>query len=88
MGRYELTDYDKQMGRVQLSLFEGGGMELTKREQEIYDLTCIKGLSPKEIMNILVVSKKTVYAHLKNIFYKKGVKNKTELLFKHWSRNE
>jgi DNA-binding NarL/FixJ family response regulator len=51
--------------------------ELTKREMEILQLI-IKGRSNKEISNLLFVSGDTVKFHLKTLFAKLGVQDRTE----------
>jgi two-component system NarL family response regulator len=51
--------------------------ELTKREMEILQLI-VRGRSNKEISNLLFVSGDTVKFHLKTLFAKLGVQDRTE----------
>jgi len=50
---------------------------LTRRELEVMR-TLMKGYSNKEIARILVISERTVHAHLSNIFAKMNVHSRTE----------
>jgi DNA-binding CsgD family transcriptional regulator len=52
---------------------------LTKREAEIAEYVC-QGLSNKRISETLFISLNTVETHLKNIFKKTGITNRTSLL--------
>lgn len=54
---------------------------LTQRELEIA-LSVIKGLSNKEIMQKLCISKSTTQTHLENLYRKAGVHSRTELILK------
>lgn len=53
---------------------------LTKREVEVIELL-LQGLSNKEIGNKLFVSESTIKTHLWNVFKKRGVKKRAELVF-------
>jgi DNA-binding CsgD family transcriptional regulator len=52
---------------------------LTSRELEIA-LLAAKGMQSKEIARMLYISKRTVHAHLRKVYVKAGVKNRTQLL--------
>jgi DNA-binding CsgD family transcriptional regulator len=52
---------------------------LTRRESEIATYVC-QGLSNRHISEMLYISLNTVETHLKNIFRKTGIKNRTGLL--------
>jgi DNA-binding NarL/FixJ family response regulator len=54
---------------------------LTKRESEVME-QLIKGLSYKEVSQILKISTATVNDHIKNIYNKMGVNSKSELIVK------
>lgn len=54
----------------------------TEREQEIYGLL-LKGWDNKKIASVLHISGATVNFHLKNIFIKRNVHTRAELLSKH-----
>lgn len=54
---------------------------LTKRESEVME-QLIKGLSYKEVSQILKISTATVNDHIKNIYHKMGVNSKSELIVK------
>lgn len=61
---------------------------LTKCEQEIIKLVT-KGLTNKQIAQQLAVSPETVKKHLKSIFIKTGVRNRSQLVFGYFSgRND
>jgi DNA-binding CsgD family transcriptional regulator len=53
----------------------------TKKEKEILKLLG-KGMSSSEVANQSLISEKTLQTHKKNILYKSGCKNTTELLAK------
>ena len=55
--------------------------ELTKREQDVVE-QLIKGLTYKEVSQILRISTTTVNDHIKNIYTKLGVNSKAELISK------
>jgi ATP/maltotriose-dependent transcriptional regulator MalT len=58
---------------------EGGGLEaLTAREREIAELVAA-GRSNREIAEQLVLSRRTIEAHLRNIYGKLGVRSRVEL---------
>ncbi len=57
-------------------------MKSSKREQEII-VQLKKGLTQKEVADILCISPKTVEVHLRNLFQKFKVKNTTELVVKY-----
>src|SRR5438067_636931 len=52
-------------------------LELSEREREVLELVA-KGLSNREIANVLGRSEETIKVHLKNIFDKLGVQDRTE----------
>jgi len=54
---------------------------LTAREKEVVN-ELLKGLTYKEIGNVLAISVTTVNDHLKNIYQKMGVRTKSELIAK------
>ena len=54
---------------------------LTRQELRIANMVC-KGMSNKEIANILGVGIKTIKAHLTHVYSKQGVKNRLELIVK------
>ena len=54
---------------------------LTKREIEIISYI-VKGYANKDIADTLYISEGTVKNHLKNIFFKTRVKNRTSLVYK------
>ena len=53
---------------------------LTKREMEVLELIVHAGLRNAEIAHRLLISPRTVEAHVSNIMSKLGVQNRTELL--------
>jgi DNA-binding NarL/FixJ family response regulator len=55
--------------------------DLTKREQDVVE-QLIKGLTYKEVSQILRISTTTVNDHIKNIYTKLGVNSKAELISK------
>ncbi|MBS0300270.1 MAG: response regulator transcription factor [Proteobacteria bacterium] len=57
---------------------------LTKSEQEIIKLVT-KGLTNKQIAQQLTVSPETVKKHLKSVFIKTGVRNRSQLVFGYFS---
>ena len=59
------------------SVQEEPGISLTEREQEVLDLLA-KGLTNKDIAQTLILSVRTVEAHLRNIYSKLGVASRTE----------
>ena len=59
-------------------------MDLTEREQEIYNLICEKGLWKKEIAKKLVLSKTTIETHLNNIYLKCDVHDRATLIYRYW----
>jgi DNA-binding CsgD family transcriptional regulator len=52
---------------------------LSPSEQKVYDLV-IKGFSNRKTAEILGITEKTVKFHLANIFARKQVSNRTELI--------
>lgn len=56
---------------------EAGRSRLTIREEEILDLVC-KGTQNKNIAGTLKLSENTVKAHIRNIYKKMHVRNRTE----------
>ena len=57
--------------------------KLSQREQEIYKLL-IDGKSRKDIMDKLCIAKSTLDLHIVHIFRKKSVKNRLELIARHY----
>ncbi len=57
-------------------------MICSKREQEVI-LLVMKGLTQKEVAEILFISPKTIETHIKNLMQRFGVKNTTELVAKY-----
>ncbi|WP_342610159.1 helix-turn-helix transcriptional regulator [Thermanaerovibrio velox] len=53
--------------------------DLSQREREVL-LMASKGLSSKEIASRLIISDRTVQAHLASVYQKLGARNKTEAL--------
>jgi len=60
--------------------------ELSKREQEVLSYL-VKGLSYKEIADKLYLSVETVRTHLRNIYEKLHVRNRSEAMLKYLSRS-
>lgn len=60
---------------------EGKNLLLTRRENDVLE-QLVKGLSYKEVANILQISFATVNDHIKNIYFKMGVNSKSELIAK------
>lgn len=58
---------------------EANAEELTEREMEVIRL-CAKGLSAKEIGEMLHIGKRTVETHKERIFLKLGLKSTSELI--------
>ena len=54
-------------------------LDLTKRERELVDLLCL-GLENLEIADKLCISNRTVENHLRSIYAKVGVRNRTSLV--------
>jgi DNA-binding CsgD family transcriptional regulator len=57
---------------------EWSAFDLTRREIEIAKCVC-QGLSNRDISDLLCISENTVETHLKNLFRKTGIKNRTSL---------
>ena len=58
---------------------EGGGLEaLTAREREIAELVAA-GRTNREVAAQLVLSERTIEAHLRNVYAKLGVRSRVEL---------
>lgn len=70
----------KQIQKQTVTL-ETGGYGFTPREKQVVD-ELLKGLSYKEIANVLGISSTTVNDHLKNVYRKMGVRTKSELMSK------
>lgn len=60
---------------------ENKNLLLTRRENDVLE-QLVKGLSYKEVANILQISFATVNDHIKNIYFKMGVNSKSELIAK------
>jgi len=58
-----------------------GNDELTPREKEVLDLLA-EGMTYQEIADVLVVSVHTVDSHLRNIYGKLRVRNRTKAVAK------
>lgn len=58
------------------------GLHLTLKESRITELAA-RGYSNKQIANELYISENTVKSHMKRIYRKLGIKNRTELIIKH-----
>jgi len=56
-----------------------GHIQLTDRQQQIFDLVTTRGCSNKQMSRLLNVSESTVKLHLSAVFRKYGVKNRTQL---------
>lgn len=54
-------------------------LKLTKRENEIVDLV-LKGLLYKEVAYQLGISERTVSSHIRNIFSKRQVSSRSQLI--------
>ena len=61
--------------------FEDNTANLTPRENGVVN-ELLKGLTYKEIAAVLGISPTTVNDHLKNVYYKMGVRTKSELIAK------
>jgi DNA-binding NarL/FixJ family response regulator len=59
----------------------GINSDLTEREKEVFEFM-IKGFGDKEIAKNLFISVTTVRSHIDNIFMKKGVSSRRELIIK------
>ena len=70
----------KQIQKQTVAL-DTGGYGFTPREKQVVD-ELLKGLSYKEIANVLYISSTTVNDHLKNVYRKMGVRTKSELMRK------
>lgn len=66
------------------ALEEAGRIRLTIREVEILDLVC-RGTQNKRIAGALQLSENTVKAHIRNIYKKMQVRNRTEAASQHFS---
>lgn len=58
---------------------------VSRREREVVDLVA-KGLSNKEVANLLFVTEKTVKFHLTNIYKKLGLKSRAQLIVAEMNR--
>lgn len=70
----------KQIQKQTVTL-ETSGYGFTPREKQVVD-ELLKGLSYKEIAQVLGISSTTVNDHLKNVYRKMGVRTKAELMRK------
>ena len=70
----------KQIQKQTVAL-ETGNYGFTPREKQVVD-ELLKGLSYKEIAQVLGISSTTVNDHLKNVYPKMGVRTKAELMRK------
>lgn len=59
--------------------------KLSRRENEIFKLI-IGGKTNREIREILCICKGTLERHITNIYQKKNVRNRIELLNKHFGK--
>lgn len=60
-------------------------MELTEKEQEVYELLCDGRLNYGDIRHGLQMSRNTLKYHIGNILSKVGVKNRAELIWRHYN---
>ena len=61
--------------------------ELTKKEQQIYDLVCVHGIgfhNTKELEKYTGNKYSTIKTHLDHIYQKKFVHSMTELVWNHY----
>ena len=63
-------------------------MELTKREQEIYELICRDNMTKRQLANSLGVSPHTINDYIKNIYRKCEVQSRADLIFNYWRERE
>lgn len=61
--------------------------KLTDREKEVLAILC-RGAQNKDIAEKLVISEATVETHLRHIFQKYAVSNRTEAVIRHLSNNQ
>lgn len=61
-------------------------VKLSPSESKVYELMC-KGFTNKQMAKHLGVKEKTVKFHATNVFAKKGVRSKSELIAKHYLKN-
>ena len=64
-----------------ITLAERGTIVLSKQEEKILKLIA-KGYNNDEVANILYVSTHTIKAHLKSIYIKLDVNNRTSAVYK------
>jgi DNA-binding CsgD family transcriptional regulator len=76
--RDEATRELRRLGRRVVRPAEGGDGPLTAREREIADLVAA-GRTNREIAEQLVLSPRTIDAHLRSIYAKLGVRSRVEL---------
>ena len=63
---------------------------LTKKEQQIYDLICVQGVGlnkKSELKNYLKMSSSTIDTHIEHIYQKKFVHSRAELVWQHYQEN-
>tara|TARA_R110000796_G_scaffold33154_18_gene86295 strand:- start:1544 stop:1762 length:219 start_codon:yes stop_codon:yes gene_type:complete len=61
------------------------GQKLTKRENHIFKILISTDAGYKEIAENLFISVRTVKYHATNIFIKKNVAGRLQLIFKEWA---
>ena len=59
---------------------DSGSIKLTRRQAEIYDLVCARGVSNKKIAQMLKISESTVKVHVSAILHAYRVKSRTQLV--------
>lgn len=59
---------------------DDGSIKLTRRQAEIYDLVCARGVSNKKIAQMLKISESTVKVHVSAILHAYRVKSRTQLV--------
>ncbi|MFI0470737.1 LuxR C-terminal-related transcriptional regulator [Saccharopolyspora sp. 5N102] len=84
--RIELTRLDENDGFPKVAANGHVLSPLTKREREVLD-QLVRGHSNREIARSLGISERTVKNHLRNIFTKLGVGDRTSAVVKALGRN-